>query len=163
VSRVAVVTGAGRGIGAATVGALAAEGWSVVALDRCEDDPRLPYSLASEADLEAAVEAAGQAAADGASVVAFRGEATDEAAHADALAEARRLGEPAAPPGSCRLPSRQPSSTSAWAASSPPLASPSRSCSSARSRAPGASSPSPPPPPYGGCRGWPPTRPPRPG
>ena len=33
-SRVALVTGAARGIGAATVKALAAEGWCVVATDR---------------------------------------------------------------------------------------------------------------------------------
>src|SRR4051794_9122345 len=44
-ARVAVVTGAARGIGAATVRALAARGWSVVAADRDSDDPRLPYAL----------------------------------------------------------------------------------------------------------------------
>jgi SDR family mycofactocin-dependent oxidoreductase len=49
--RVAVVTGAARGIGAATVRALAAQGWGVVALDRCTDDPRLPYPLGTEAEL----------------------------------------------------------------------------------------------------------------
>jgi SDR family mycofactocin-dependent oxidoreductase len=43
--RVAVVTGAGRGIGAATVRALVARGWSVVAVDRADDDPRLPYAV----------------------------------------------------------------------------------------------------------------------
>ena len=42
-NRVAVVTGAARGIGAATVRALAAADWSVVAVDRAGDDPRLPY------------------------------------------------------------------------------------------------------------------------
>jgi SDR family mycofactocin-dependent oxidoreductase len=62
--RVAIVTGAGRGIGAATVAALAAEGWSVVAVDRGSPDRRLPYAMASERDLEAAVAAAEQRAID---------------------------------------------------------------------------------------------------
>jgi SDR family mycofactocin-dependent oxidoreductase len=52
-ARVAVVTGAARGIGAATVRALADQGWGVVALDRCADDPRLPYPLGTEAELRA--------------------------------------------------------------------------------------------------------------
>ncbi len=52
VTRVAVVTGAARGIGAATVRALAAEGWAVVATDRCADDPRLPYALGTRDELE---------------------------------------------------------------------------------------------------------------
>jgi SDR family mycofactocin-dependent oxidoreductase len=56
--RVAIVTGAGRGIGAATVAALAAAGWSIVAVDRCAPDRRLPYAMASERDLAAAVAAA---------------------------------------------------------------------------------------------------------
>jgi len=55
-TRVAVVTGAARGIGAATVHELANEGWAVVAVDRCADDPRLPYPLATEAELAAVVE-----------------------------------------------------------------------------------------------------------
>ena len=50
-NRVAVVTGAARGIGAATVRGLAAAGWAVVAVDRCRDDPRLPYGMGTEAEL----------------------------------------------------------------------------------------------------------------
>jgi SDR family mycofactocin-dependent oxidoreductase len=61
--RVALVTGAARGIGAATVVALAAAGWRVVAVDRCADDPDLPYSLGTRADLDAVVTAAQATAA----------------------------------------------------------------------------------------------------
>jgi SDR family mycofactocin-dependent oxidoreductase len=60
--RVAIVTGAGRGIGAAVVSALAVEGWSVVAVDRCAPDRRLPYAMASERDLHEAVAAAAKRA-----------------------------------------------------------------------------------------------------
>ena len=58
-SRVAVVTGAARGIGAATVRCLAAAGWSVVAVDRAVDDPRIPYPLGSQAELDEVVASAG--------------------------------------------------------------------------------------------------------
>jgi SDR family mycofactocin-dependent oxidoreductase len=53
VSPVAVVTGAARGIGASTTDLLVAQGWSVVAVDACADDPALSYPLASRADLDA--------------------------------------------------------------------------------------------------------------
>ncbi|MEU9789006.1 mycofactocin-coupled SDR family oxidoreductase [Streptomyces sparsogenes] len=51
--RVAVVTGAARGIGAATVRRLAGAGWAVVAVDRCADDPDVPYPLAEPGLLDA--------------------------------------------------------------------------------------------------------------
>jgi SDR family mycofactocin-dependent oxidoreductase len=92
-SRVAIVTGAGRGIGAATVRALATAGWSVVALDRCEDDPRLPYALAGEAELEEVVATAERGAAPGAAVVSLRGDAGAAADLAAALVAAERLGD----------------------------------------------------------------------
>lgn len=50
--RVAVVTGAARGIGRAVVSRLAIGGWSVVALDRCADDPAVGYPLATEDELK---------------------------------------------------------------------------------------------------------------
>lgn len=56
---VAIVTGAARGIGAATVRALVDDGWNVVAVDRACRDPRLPYRLGSEQELHALVDACG--------------------------------------------------------------------------------------------------------
>jgi SDR family mycofactocin-dependent oxidoreductase len=54
-NRVAIVTGAARGIGAATVDALVNEGYHVLAVDRCRDIPEVPYAMATPADLESVV------------------------------------------------------------------------------------------------------------
>jgi SDR family mycofactocin-dependent oxidoreductase len=62
-SRVALVTGAARGIGRATVVSLSKLGWSVVAVDRAADDPRLGYPMGTAAELDAVVAAAGDAVA----------------------------------------------------------------------------------------------------
>jgi len=89
VTPVALVTGAARGIGAATVRGLASDGWAVVALDRCSDDPRLPYGLGSEAELRDVVADAGSRASDADRVVP----AVANAADAQAMTGAMRLAE----------------------------------------------------------------------
>ncbi len=85
-SRVAVVTGGARGIGAATVCGLAAAGWRVVAVDRAGDDPRVPYPLGTRAELDATVALADRLGGGTGAVVAHVADTTDEAALAVAVA-----------------------------------------------------------------------------
>jgi SDR family mycofactocin-dependent oxidoreductase len=82
VTRVALVTGAARGIGAATVAGLTADGWSVVAVDRASDDPRLPYALGTKHELDTVAAATG--------AVAFTGDAASPADMVEAVALCER-------------------------------------------------------------------------
>lgn len=86
VPRVAIVTGAARGIGAATVTALAERGWCVLAVDRAADDPALPYPLGSRAELDSVI----AGCADPGRVAAFVADVRDPDALGAAVAEAEQ-------------------------------------------------------------------------
>jgi SDR family mycofactocin-dependent oxidoreductase len=86
--RVAVVTGAARGIGAATVLALAGQGWSVLAVDVARDDPALPYPMGTAAELSGVVRAAGQLGAGAGQVDGCVADVRDRAGLAAAVAAA---------------------------------------------------------------------------
>jgi SDR family mycofactocin-dependent oxidoreductase len=80
--RTALVTGAARGIGAATVRHLAGQGYAVLAVDIAEDDPALPYALGTKAELAAVASLTG--------AEPFVADVRDPAALAAAVAEAER-------------------------------------------------------------------------
>jgi SDR family mycofactocin-dependent oxidoreductase len=82
--RVAIVTGAARGIGAATVLALAGQGWSVLAVDLARDDPALPYPMGTASELDDVARRAGD------QVRACHADVRDQADLAAAVAEAEQ-------------------------------------------------------------------------
>jgi len=86
---VAVVTGAARGIGAATVLALADAGWSVLAVDSAADDPALPYPMGTSTELSGVVGQAAERTGAG-RVASFVADVRDPEAVAAAVAEAER-------------------------------------------------------------------------
>ena len=79
---VALVTGAARGIGAATVARLVDDGWSVVATDICADVEPIPYPMATGAELGSVASAGGD------HVIAVQADVRDRGAMRDAVTAA---------------------------------------------------------------------------
>jgi SDR family mycofactocin-dependent oxidoreductase len=90
VTRVALVTGAGRGIGAATVRLLAKQNWAVLAVDVVADDPALPYPMATARELAEVVDEGRTLAGNPDMVTSFVADVRDRAALSAAVSTAER-------------------------------------------------------------------------
>ncbi|WP_238012179.1 mycofactocin-coupled SDR family oxidoreductase [Dactylosporangium sp. AC04546] len=88
--RIALVTGAARGIGAATVMALVDDGWSVLAVDVAADNPDLPYPMGTPEELDAVVAEGNRRAGEPGRVRAFAADVRDPAAVDAAVLTAER-------------------------------------------------------------------------
>jgi SDR family mycofactocin-dependent oxidoreductase len=85
--RAAILTGAARGLGAATALHLAKTGWDLVLTDVCENIAGIPYSLSTAADLDGVVR---QCSDLGASCIGIPADVRDQAALAAAVDEATK-------------------------------------------------------------------------
>ncbi|MDQ1736061.1 MAG: hypothetical protein QOH56_2312 [Pseudonocardiales bacterium] len=88
--RVALVTGAARGIGAATVLALASEGWCVLAVDAATDDPALEYSMGTGNELSEVVREGNRRSGSTGRVRSYQADVRDLAALQAAVTEAEQ-------------------------------------------------------------------------
>jgi SDR family mycofactocin-dependent oxidoreductase len=80
--KVALITGAARGLGRAHAVRLASEGANIIAVDLCDQIDSVPYPLATAGDLAATVKLVEDT---GAQIVARLGDVRDRASLADAL------------------------------------------------------------------------------